>query len=196
MENFSANMPKNFNFGNSGARFREANKEVYYAEDKLIKLGKNDIELLKEKARNNDPKKIRLCTHRDINDKLHEMFIMFGKGTYVMPHKHPGKSVSYHIIEGSAGIVLFNESGKIVEVIKMGDYLSGRVFYFRIDYPCYYMPIPKSDVLVFHEITNGPFNNDTVFAPWAPAENDKTAVREFMRNLELAISKEFGERIR
>lgn len=180
-------MPKNFNFGNSDARFREVNKEVYYATDKLIKLRKNDVELFKEKARNNEPKKIRLCAHRDTHNKLHEMFIMFGEGTYVRPHKHPGKSVSYHIIEGSVDVVLFDESGKIVEVIKMGRYLSGRVFYFRIDDPYYYMPIPKSNVIVFHEITNGPFNNDTVFAPWAPEENDKTAVREFMRKLEIFI---------
>lgn len=189
-------MPKNFNFGNSDTRFREVNKEVYYAEDKLIKLGKSDIELLKEKLREkamaNEPKKIRLCTHRDIHNKLHEMFIMFGKGTYVRPHKHPGKSVSYHIVEGSADIVLFDESGKIVEVIKMGDYLSGSVFYFRIDDPYYYMPIPKSNVMVFHEITNGPFNNDTVFAPWAPAENDKTAVQEFMKKLNLSIKDFLG----
>ena len=185
---------KNFNFGNSGARFREVSKEVYYASGKIIKLGKSDIELFREKAGNNEPKKIRLCTHRDVNDKLHEMFIMFGKGAYVKPHKHPGKSISYHIVEGSADVVLFNESGRIAEVIKMGDYLSGRVFYFRIDDPFYYMPVPKSNILVFHEITNGPFNNDTVFAPWAPAENDKAAVQEFMEKLRMSTRDFFGRK--
>ena len=184
-------MPKKLNFGNSGASsgasFREVNKEVYYATGKIIKLGKSDIELFREKAGNNAPKKIRLCTHRDMHNKLHEMFIMFGKGAYVRPHKHPGKSISYHIVEGAADIVLYNESGKIADVIKMGGYLSGSIFYFRIDEPFYYMPIPRSDMLVFHEITNGPFDNDTVFAPWAPAENDKSAVQEFMRYLKITI---------
>ena len=44
--------------------------------------------------------------------------------------------------------------------------------------------IIRSDVLVFHETTNGPFNRkDTEFALWAPADDDRAAVSVFMSEL-------------
>jgi len=170
--------------------FREFNKEVYYATDRIIKLNKEDIQLFKEKASNNQRKTSRLCTHKNVNDNLHEMFIVFTKGAYVRPHKHPNKSISYHIVEGSADIVVFDEEGNIVDVVQMSDYSSGKKFYHRIFDPYYYTPILRSDFLVFHEITNGPFKeSDTVFAPWAPDENDSNAIKEFMEKLDKDIDR-------
>lgn len=164
--------------------FREVNKEVCYATNKVVKISKKHIQLFKKKASYNKPQKIRLCAHKDINDRLHEMFIIFGKETYIRPHKHPNKSVSYHIVEGSADVVLFNEAGNLVDVVQMGNYSSRRIFYFRIEDPYYYAPIPRSSFLVFHEITNGPFSKShTVFAPWAPEEIDNAAVKVFKKHL-------------
>ena len=167
-----------------GMKLKKINGEVYYSADKVMMLGKKDILLFKDIAGSNRPKKARLCTHKDADDRLHEMFIIFGRNTYIRPHKHPNKSVSYHIVEGSADVVLFDEKGKIVEVIDMGSYNSGKIFYFRIFEQYYYTPIPKSDFIVFHETTNGPFDTaHTVFAPWAPDDKNKGASVEFMKDL-------------
>jgi len=163
---------------------KKINNEVFYASDEIIKISKEDIEFLKQKALKNKRKRCRLCTHKDVNDKIHEMIIVHTKETYVRPHKHLNKSESFHIIEGSADIVIFDEKGKITQAIPMGDYSSGKKFYYRMTKPYYHTLLIKSDILVFHEITNGPFKReDTVFAPWSPKDDDKEGVKNFMREL-------------
>jgi cupin fold WbuC family metalloprotein len=79
---------------------------------------------------------------------------------------------------------MFDDEGRIEDVIRMGDYASGRTFYYRIAAPIFHTLIIRSDVLVFHEITNGPFDRrDTVFAPWAPDDGDVNSVSNFMADL-------------
>lgn len=165
-------------------RVREVNDEVLFGEDRVIKVARADIEYLKERAQRNPRKRIRLCAHRDLEDKLHEMLIVHVKDTYVRPHKHLTKSESFHVIEGSVDVIIFDEVGNVVDVIPMGDYSSGRRFYYRISEPCYHTLRIISDYLVFHETANGPFNRaDTVFPPWAPEHDESGAGKEFIMHL-------------
>lgn len=164
------------------------NEEVLFANEIIVKVDVQDIELLKEKAKHNQRKRIRLCTHKDVEDKLHEMLIVHTKETYVRPHKHLNKSESFHIIEGLVDVVIFDENGNVTEVIQMGDYASGRRFYYRISDAYYHTLLIRSDVLVFHETTNGPFRrSETVFAPWAPEEKDSLAKEKFIKQLEILV---------
>ena len=168
----------------SKIRTRQINKEVFTAADPIIKVEAQDIKWLKESAADNRRKRCRLCAHGDINDALHEMLIVLDKETYIRPHKHAGKSESFHIIEGAADIVVFDNEGNIIEVVRMGDYRSGRTFYYRISDPYYHTPLIRSDCLVFHETTNGPFKrDDTVFAEWAPEDSDNVAGKKYMGQL-------------
>jgi len=81
-------------------------------------------------------------------------------------------------------VVIFDEVGGIVEVIRMGDYSSGRRFYYRISEPCYHTLLISSDFLVFHETANGPFRKaDTVFPSWAPDENGSATQKQFIEQL-------------
>ena len=101
------------------------------------------------------------------------MLIVLTKDDYIRPHKYLYKTESFHVIEGSAVVIFFDEEGGIQEVIHVGDTSSGKQFYFRNDDARFHTQIITSDFLVFHEVTNGPFNrDDTIFAPWAPEEND------------------------
>ena len=171
-------------------RIKQFSEEVLFTADQVVKVGRGEIEFLKKRAACNGRKRIRLCTHKDIDDKLHEMLIVHTKDTYVRPHKHPNKSESFHLIEGSADVVIFNEAGNVVEVIQMGDYLSGCRFYYRISNPYYHTLLIRSEVLVFHETTNGPFKgSDTVYAPWSPEENDSVAVKKFVEQLARAVER-------
>jgi len=162
-------------------RTKQQNLEVLYSDEPIVKIQRSDMEFLKQKSCSNDRQRIRLCTHKDVDDKLHEMFIVHGKDAYVRPHKHLHKSESFHVIEGEVDVVLFDDSGNITEVIKMGEYSTGRNFYFRIAEPYYHTLLIRSDILVFHETTNGPFNySDTVFADWSPDQSDMPGQREFI----------------
>jgi len=160
------------------------NKEVLYADEPIVQVGSEEIERLKEKLLLNERRRIRLCTHRDIKDQVHEMLIIHTRGAYVRPHKHIGKTESFHLIEGSADVVIFDDTGKIVEIIRMGDYSSGKRFFYRICGPCYHTLLIKSDFLVFHEVTKGPFDkSDTLFPSWAPEDTDVSASNEYIKVL-------------
>lgn len=166
-------------------KFREHNAEVLYTDDPIVQVDGKDIEFLVARAAQNPRKRIRLCAHRNVNDRLHEMLIVHARDTYVRPHKHLAKSESFHIIRGVVDIVLLNDSGELVEVVPMGDYASGRKFFYRLADPLYHTLLIRSDYVIFHEITNGPFNRaDTVFAPWSPEETDAEAVTRFILDLD------------
>jgi len=165
-------------------RVEQINDEVLVAVDPIVKIGRPEIQLLKERALRNPRQRIRICAHKRTDDPLHEMLIVHTKDTYVRPHKHFNKSESFHVIEGIVDVIVFDETGTVAEVIEMGDFASGRRFYYRIDAPVYHTLIIRSDVLVFHETTSGPFRReDTVFASWAPEDGDLEGRSAFQARL-------------
>ena len=168
----------------SKKNYRFQNREVAYSEDIIPTLRNSNVDDLKKLSLLNDRKRIRLCTHNNLEAKLHEMFIIHHQDTYVRPHKHIGKSESTHIIEGLVDIIIFDDDGRIEQVINMGDYSSGKIFYFRMEKPYFHTLIIRSEVLVFHEITNGPFDlNTTIFAHWSPDGVNEHEVINFIKNI-------------
>lgn len=167
---------------------KKINDEVYYYNGEIVKVNKNLIEELKEKAMQNKRKRVRLCAHKNVKDKLHEMIIFLGKETYIRPHKHPGKSESFHVIQGSADIIIFDDKGEIIKVIPLGKYSSNKNFFYRISEPLFHTVLVNSEFLLYHETTNGPFEKkDAIFAKWAPDENDLDSGVEFKNQLRKAI---------
>lgn len=165
-------------------RMKQINDEVFVAEDQIVQVDRSQLEALKAQAARNPRRRARICAHKDVQDKLHEMLIVLARGVYVRPHKHLHKPESFHVIEGTAIVMFFDEAGKEAEIIRIGEPASGDTFYFRNDDPRYHTQIVTSDFLVFHETTKGPFDRaDTVFAPWSPEENDVVAVKAFMERL-------------
>jgi len=166
------------------------NNEVFYVKDTVVKIGDQEINFLKEKMRGNNTKSARLCMHKNIADFVHEMFIVHSRETYIRPHKHPHKDVSYHIIRGIADVVLFDERGGILDVIPMGEYGTERKFYCRLNKVYYYTPLVRSEFLLFHETIRGPFKpSDTIYASWAADGDDPAAVDQFQAELRSKIDK-------
>jgi len=174
-------------------RILEWNEEVLFVEDRVIYLKSTDIQSLKNRAAGNARSRVRLCAHRDTKDAMHEMLIVHTRDCYVRPHKHLGKPESFHIVEGTADVVVFEDNGSLCQVIPMGDYASGRAFYYRISEPLYHTVLIRSAVLAFHEATTGPFNReDTIFAPWAPEEYDTAGYKAFMDSLRQTVQNHLG----
>lgn len=148
------------------------NEEVYYSDRDVTKINQSDIRFLKEKAINNKRKRVRLCTHPGVDETLHEMLIIHHKGNYIPPHKHIGKSESFHIVEGRLNVVIFYDNGRIREVVTMNNRDSREYFYCRLSKSYYHTIVPLSEVVVFNETTNGPFRRqEMLFAEWAPTED-------------------------
>jgi cupin fold WbuC family metalloprotein len=145
------------------------------------------MDFLKSQVHQTRRKRTRLCAHPGIENTLHEMFVIYTSKTYVKPNKHLNKDESLHILEGEADFIFFDEQGDITKVIPLGDYHSGRQFYCRVPAFAYHSMIMRTDTLVIHEATPGPFvRSDTVWAPWAPDEADADRVAAFMDQLRTA----------
>ena len=108
-------------------RLSKINDEVLVADEQIVHLSGIDIALLKHQALANARRQIRVCTHHDTNDRLHEILIVHTRGTNVRPHKHLNKSESAHIIEGEVDVVFLDEAGAVRDVVRLGDPWSGRL---------------------------------------------------------------------
>ena len=171
-----------------GFRFESA--EVLYSASATPTATHGDVDMLKALSARNVRRRVRLCAHSGPDDRLHEMLIVHERCAYVRPHRHPGKTESMHVIEGQVDVVVLSEAGAIEQVIAMGDYASGRTFYYRMEAPLFHTLIIRSEVLVFHETTNGPFDrSDTEFAPWAPTGDDPVAVQAYLTDLDDRIGR-------
>ena len=165
-------------------KFSKMSDEVFIADSDLSFLSIKDIEYVKNVAMVNSRRRVRICTHRDVKDSLHEMVIVHTRGAYVRPHKHLNKSEAVHVIEGNAEVVFFDENGIISRSLRLGDYSSKSVFYYRLNSEDYHTLVVRSEFFIFHEITNGPFiRNNTIFPSWAPDESDQAGIYLFQNNL-------------
>lgn len=164
--------------------FIRETEEVYRSQGSITKIMAADIAFLKDRAKENTRKRVRLCSHPDADDLLHEMIIVHAQHAYVPPHRHLNKSESFHVIEGQLSVFLFNDDGHIIDVISMGDVGSGKVFFYRLSSSLYHSVLPESEFVVFHEVTNGPFApKDMMIAPWAPKANDENVQTKFVQFL-------------
>ena len=166
---------------------KQENQEVFYIDQPIIRIDDAKIQWLKDQAKSNGTGRSRFCVHRDMNDDMpHEMLIVHQNDVYVRPHKHIGKSESFHIIEGEVDIIIFNDEGDIIDVVLMGERnVSGRCFFYRMCAEYYHSLIIRSDLLVFHETTRGPFvKEQTIYASWSPVGYDLEENEQYMQSLD------------
>ena len=169
-------------------------QEVIVAEGDIARATREDVEDLRRRADSAPLRRARLCAHRDLADPVHEMLIVLARNTYVRPHRHLGKTESFHVVEGQAEVVVFDAEGAITDVIQLGDYASGQAFYYRLNAPFFHTVLVRSEVVVVHETTNGPFNpEETVFAPWAPEPSDAAACRRYLNELDRRVAERAAE---
>lgn len=174
----------------SGFTFKEINPEVLVADVPILIMTHDNIEKLKVLATKNPRQRVRVCAHRSMDDTVHEMIIVMTQGCYIRPHKHIGKGESFHIVEGSLDVVVFDEVGAITHVLSLGDYISGRAFYYRSDVLGYHTIVIHSKLVVIHETTQGPFRpSDSILAPWAPEDKDIKGIAEFRLKMHNEINK-------
>jgi cupin fold WbuC family metalloprotein len=147
--------------------------EVFLAEGPIAAVGQAELNALKAAVQASPKRRARINAHPDGEDALHEMIIAIDASSYIRPHKHPGKSEAFHIVEGEVDIVVFNDDGEIDRVIELGAPGGRRPFYYRMSNAFFHTLIIRSELLIVHEITNGPFRPAaTVFADFAPDDRE------------------------
>jgi cupin fold WbuC family metalloprotein len=151
---------------------KKINDEVYQADDEIVRLDRTAIDFIRQCALTNLRGRARICAHKHADDSLHEMVIGIARSSYVRPHRHHSKVESFHLIEGSADVIVFSDQGMIEDVIELGP---ERNFFYRLDLPRYHTVRVRTPVLLIHETTNGPFDPAaTDFAAFAPEEGAVT----------------------
>ena len=124
----------------------------------------------------------RICLHKSIEDPIQQMVIAFSKSTYFMPHRHPNKTESYHILAGRAIVVFFSDDGEIIRTFIMDKDDRKAVQIYRQN-GCYWHTIViLSEYAVIHEIVNGPYVKvQNEYVRWAPQEDADAASKEAFR---------------
>ncbi|HAB36644.1 MAG TPA: cupin fold metalloprotein, WbuC family [Rhodobacteraceae bacterium] len=146
--------------------------EVYLAPGPIAAIGSREINFLRQEVAINQKGRLRINFHHENSDPLHEMIIAIRPDSYIRPHKHPDKSEAFHVIYGVVDVVIFEDDGTIREVVSLAAKDEIKAFYYRMSRPFFHTLIIYSDLLVVHEITNGPFVKDgTKFGSFAPKES-------------------------
>lgn len=154
---------------------------VFQAEPPVVCLGAEELTLLREEAGSAPLRRARICTHGHAGDPLHEMIIALCRDSYIPPHRHVGKSESFHVIEGEALVCLFDDLGNVRQVIPLG---GKHCFFYRLSTAMYHTVLVQSPLFVFHETTNGPFDAaQTCIAPFVPPAEDTQSVHRYMDHL-------------
>jgi cupin fold WbuC family metalloprotein len=170
-------------------KLTQTSPEVFVAEGPISVIGPEDIAVLREALHKTPRKRVRINAHPDRDDPLHEMIIAISRNSYIRPHKHPSKSEAFHIVEGAVDIIIFDNDGEIAKVIPLSAPGSGKPFYYRMSEPFFHTLIIRSEYLVVHEITNGPYRVDgAVFADFAPRDDDSVGAAKYCAELERRVS--------
>lgn len=119
-------------------------------------------------AQRSPAQRSRLCLHRSNNDNTHEMIIALTDKCHFLPHRHPDKQESIHIVDGELDITLFNNDGTTREVIHLR---RDTVFAYRLCEPFFHTVSARSPTAIYCETTSGPWSpEDTELAPWQTLE--------------------------
>lgn len=161
--------------------------EVFVARNSVVSFGDEETAFVKKQALLSPRKRARICAHPTDDDLLHEMLIAISFQSYIHPHRHFGKSESFHLVEGRADVVVMDDDGEISQVVHLG---AGLNFFYRSSEPLFHTLLIHSNMLVVHEVTNGPFNNSQAeVAFFAPPESDEDAARDYMAELAARVER-------
>lgn len=158
---------------------------TYFPGQSIIEITPLLLAQVKKMAVHEPLRRARLCLHNEPGDRLHEMIIAFCRDSYVRPHRHINKSESFHVVEGELDVVFFDDTGQVTRRVAMGTVGSDRVFVYRLACNLWHTIVFRTNVVVVHETTNGPFSpEESQIAPWSPDPADREAVAKFMNKLE------------
>lgn len=162
--------------------FERVGEGVYVAAHAISVVGATEIAFVRAQAATAPRKRARLCLHRADDAAVHEMVIALERETYVRPHRHTRKSESFHVIDGEADVVLFDEAGNVERIVPLGGARGGLLY--RLDEARFHTLVVRTSDFVIHEVTSGPFVRESgPAAPFAPEESDVAAVRSYMASL-------------
>jgi len=162
-------------------------KEVIENTEDILEIGQEMIDRLVKLAEESPMKRSRIIMHHSREELVQDSVLVILKNSYIRPHRHPKtKAESFHIIHGELDVYIFDDSGKVLRKIEMGDQNSNKAFIFRSTSGIWHGIIPKTNYVVVHEVYTGPFNKelDVEYSTWSPDEwGNKEDIERFVESL-------------
>ena len=161
------------------------NIQVIHSKKDKFSLSSKDINSYIDYFKKNNLENFRFCCHKNVKDKLHQMFILHKKNYYIRPHKHLNKIETVVILKGKIQFIRFNSKGNINEVVNLSSTNSLNTrFFVSVPKNSFHMMMIKSPVAVFLETTLGPFKKkDTIFPNWSPDRSEEKEIDNFINKI-------------
>jgi cupin fold WbuC family metalloprotein len=155
---------------------------VFHNTEDILTVGVDWINRLELEAKQSEKRRARLCMHMSGEDHVQEMVIAFCQEALIRPHQSVNKTESLLVVKGSMDLIVFDTAGEVLNKIEMGPFGSGKLYTVRLSASPWYTYVPRSEMLVIHEVTRGPFDPEsTVFPEWAP--EDEGELQQFISAL-------------
>ena len=160
--------------------------EVIKNTEELLFINNELVEQIIGEARQSQRHMARLLLHFDHEDPVQEMLIAMGRDCMVTPNRSVGRSESLNVVKGELLLIVFDDNGKVVQRVEMGPVGSGKVFLYRLSSTPWHTMIPLSEIVVVHEVIEGPFDNSSEPLPdWVP--DDSQALKRFLVKIETQV---------
>lgn len=108
--------------------------------------------------------------HAGLDEPVQRLFIAIEPGSYVRPHRHPGKEKweFFLVLRGRLAALLFDARGKVLRREELA--AGGPVYGFEIPPGTWHCVVALETESVFFEVKQGPYMplSDKDFAAWAP----------------------------
>jgi cupin fold WbuC family metalloprotein len=155
---------------------------ILHSTDEVATIDATMIRRMHDLALKSPDGRARLCLHHSESDPAQEMIMALTSDNCYPVHRHRDKAESYHILEGTLGIAIFDDDGRVRRraVLSATANDAGQVL--RIAPMLWHAVLPLSLVVIFHEVTAGPFRpGQSEFAAFCPEDIEQR--RAFFRKV-------------
>ena len=150
-------------------RYEPNGPGIFYANDGVAFFGADDIAFLVEQARLAPMRRARICAHPSPDARQHVMLIAVCQDSFLIPQQHIGRSETLLILQGRARQVVFDDAGRIADVVPLAPAPGPGHFFCNMTPGVFHAVLVDTPEIVYVETTLGPFDRaTTVNAPWIP----------------------------
>lgn len=154
----------------------------------IIKFSDEFLQQLTNKALDSQRGRQHSNVHVSFDEPCQKLFNAIAVDSYIRPHRHSGDGKDECMIgvRGALTLVIFDESGQVVESVPFGTDGAdeeGKPSNVGVQIPpgVWHTVIANRSGSVLFEVKSGPFDPAVPkeFAPWAPAEDSPAAASYF-----------------
>ncbi|RUT80195.1 WbuC family cupin fold metalloprotein [Ancylomarina longa] len=142
---------------------------------------------ISEEAIKNPRKRMNYNFHENGEELLQRMLNALEPGTYLPPHRHTEKVEVFLLLRGKIQVLLFDDSGEIIEVKPLNPISGG----YGVEIPAgiWHTIMVEDSGSVIYEIKEGPYvpGVGVEFASWAPKPEAIKDVENYMDSLNQKI---------